>query len=570
MYPTNTTSAASSSNKHDTIAIALGTTFGILGLVAGGLATAWYFKRSREREPLSHARFILLGGDLERESTDGGAFNFSSTSGPNEKEYHRSHGFAGAGAPPLAVVLTHLGLSKHSPPEPARPRRDMFADEDTRQFGWGSSLPGMSRREGSTGTGAWSLHSMSAIVRSMMSREPSTINSGREWDKIGCDREGLVHEGNPIPNSGRFHGRDSSWSYTDPFSDPVPNDTEYDLYQPHLGALELDGEYDNVEVDGATLDPLPLRPHKAPLPLSAPIHTLSPLHEVSHTTESNAITPCPDSSQTNSSQSSFPSQPAYDPATPPTSYTSSSPIAPSHRHTFLDSHSPTSHPIRRSDSWWGRFMKAPLLDRRSSTGQKPLDFRDPNSAPRLMSIEESKLSSDSSESKDDVEAKHDRLATSSVKSGRTANTEVAERLGRSYDIVQRLALDESASIGSTIAIELGLLGSSEDVQDTSSSISQKSNSFSHSSKEHTPPSRTESPSTPGPQPTRAVGNAVSSRIHEFEQRMANSLEAERSPPPRNTRKREEVPSRTRPNIQYGLAPRPSLYVTNPENSVPTS
>ncbi|OJA17144.1 hypothetical protein AZE42_05102 [Rhizopogon vesiculosus] len=592
VYPTSTAIADASSDQPNIIVIALGTTFGVFGLVAGGLAAAWYIKRSRERESLNHGRFFLLGGDLENERTDGSTLNLSTMRDSNEKEYQRSHGIVGAGVFPLAV-LTHLGLSKHSPPEPAHPRRDMFADEDTQQFGWVGSRPGMSRREGSGGTSAWSLHSMRAIVRGMMSREPSTGNSGREWDeweKIEDDHEGLIHEDkllNVMPNSGRLHGRDgSSWSYTDPFSDPVPNDREYDAYQPHLGALEFDSEYDNVEVDDASRDPSPLRPQRTSS-LSAPIHALSPLHEISHTTASHALTSYPDSSQdnsiskgppssnTNSSQPSSPSQPSYGAGIPRISYTSTPTIALSHRHSsVLDSYppSPTSHPIHRSDSWWGRFMKTPLLDRRISTGQKPLDFRDPNSAPRLMSIEESKASSDALESNDDLAVKHCRVNSSSLQSSRTANTEGVERLGGSYDVVQRIASDEStshrkASTRSISTNELGLLGLSEQGYGTSSSSIPTSN-LPYSLEEH-PKTASGSLSAHSSRPIRAAGHAVSHRVQEFERQMT-ILEAEHSPRPRNSRKREEVPSRTRPNIKYGLALRPSLYVTNPDRSVPTS
>lgn len=593
VYPGSTASADSSSNEKNTIAIALGTTFGILGLVAGGLATAWYIRRSRERESSSDGRFFLLGGDLGNESTDGGIHNFSSVRGSNE-EYQMGHRIMGTGAFPLAVVLTRLGLTRHSPPEPTGPRRDMFADEDTRRFEWGSSLPSM-RREGSTRTSALSLRSIGAIVRSLVSREPSTSNNGREWaewEKIEGDREGLTHENklfNVMPSSGGLHGRDgSSWSYTDPFSDPVPNDTEYDTYQPHLGALELDAEYDNVEADVTSRDLSPLRTQKASLPSPAPNDTISPLDEVSHFTAPNALTSCSGSSQdnyfsnglpasnTSSSQPSSPSQPAYGLAPPCISHTSTSTIEPSqHRSSILNSHpptSPTSHPVHRSNSWWGRFMKTPLLERRSSTGQRPLDFRDPNTAPRLMSIEESKASSNSPESNDNLAVKHGRLISSSVQSSRTANTEAAERLCGSYDVVQRIASDELASlrtesIHSTSANELGFVGSSEQVKLTSSSSISPPSNPRRSWDEHKPPLRTGSH---GSQPTRAAAHAVSSRVREFERQMTNSLEVERSPSPRNTRKREVVPSRTRPNIKYGLAPRPSLYVTNPDSSVPTS
>jgi hypothetical protein len=243
-------------------------------------------------------------------------------------------------------------------------------------------------------------------------------------------------------------------------------------------------------------------------------------------------------------------------------------IAPLQRHSsILDSYSPSSNPIRRSDSWWGRFMKTSLLDRRNSTSQKPLDLRDPNPAPRLMSIHESNASPDSHESKYEQPVKHIHLISPSVHSGRTANTEAAERLGGSYDVVQRIASDGStshrtSSIGSISANEHGLLGglSSDQSKLTSSRPMYPASGPSSSSKE---PSRT-GPTTVGSRFTWATGHDVTSRVQEIERQMTNTLVAEHSQPPRNTRKREEVPSRTRPSIQYGLAPRAPLYVANPD------
>ncbi|KIJ66895.1 hypothetical protein HYDPIDRAFT_108844 [Hydnomerulius pinastri MD-312] len=58
------TGSDSGSNDHTTTAIALGATFGILGLIAGGLATTHYIKRARDRRGAA-GRFFLLGGDLE-------------------------------------------------------------------------------------------------------------------------------------------------------------------------------------------------------------------------------------------------------------------------------------------------------------------------------------------------------------------------------------------------------------------------------------------------------------------------------------------------------------------------
>lgn len=578
VYPTSTAGADSSSSNNNITAIALGTTFGIMGLIAGGLATVWYIKRSRGRQSSSNGRFLVLGGDHEYDSIDGGPANFLSVGSEQ-----RSHGFLGARALPLAAAL---GLSKHCSPLPPRPRRDMFADEDTREFGWSSPLD-MLRREGSGGTSVWSMRSVGAMVRGMISREPSAGNSSRGWDdweKIEGDREGLMNEGNNsynvMPNSGHPHGRDGiSWSYIDPFSDPVPHDGECDSRQPDHGVLKPDDEYDNIDVDAGSRDPPPLSPLRTPLPLFATIPTLSPLHEVA-SDSTNTLASCPGSSQNNSSsnghsssniyasQPSLPSQPPHSPVTPSTLHSSAPTIAPSRRHSsILDSYSPSSNPIRRSDSWWGRFMKTSLLDRRNSTGQKPLELRDPNPAPPLMSINESNASPDSLESKYEQPVKHIRLISPSVYSGRTANTEVAERLGGSYDVVQRIASDGStshrtASIGSISANEHGILGglSSDQSKLTSSRPISSASCPSSSSKE---PSRT-GPTTHSSRFTRAAGHAVTSRVQKIERQVTNNLVAERSPPPRNTRKREEVPSRTRPSIQYGLAPRASLYVANPD------
>lgn len=581
VYPTSTAGAGSSSSNNDTTAIALGTTFGIIGLIAGALATLWYIKRSRGRESSSNGRFFALGGDHKYDSTDDGPTTFLSMG--SETESQRSYRFLGARAFPLAAALTHVGLSKHCSPPLPRPRRDMFADEDTREFGWGSP-PDVLRREGSAGTSTWSMRSMGAMVRGMISREPSVGNSGRGWDdweKIEGDHRSLMNEGNNSYNvtpSGPSHGQDgSSWSYIDPFSDPVPPDEEYDLYQPYHEALKPDGEYDNIDVDAESRDLPPLRPLRTSLPPSAPIPTLSPLREVA-SDSTNTLASCLSSSQTNSSsfndhssnntytsQPSFPSQPPHSPGTPSTLRSSAPTIAPLQRHSsILDSYSPSSNPVRRSNSWWGRFMKTSLLDRRNSTGQKPLDLRDPNPAPRLMSIYESNTASDSHESKCEQPVKHIRLISPSVHSGRTANTEVAERLGGSYDVVQRIASDGStshrtASIGSISANEHGILGGlSSDL--TSSRPIYPASCPSSCSKEL---SRT-GPTALGSRFSWAASHAVTSRVQEIERQMTNNLVAEHSRPPRNTRKREEVPSRTRPSVQYGLAPRASLYVANPD------
>ncbi|KAG2146140.1 uncharacterized protein EDB93DRAFT_1286409 [Suillus bovinus] len=566
-YPTSAASAGSSSSKNDITSIALGTTFGIIGLLAGGLATIWCIQRSRGR-----GRFLILGGDHEDDSPDGGPADFLSMSSER-----RSYVFLGPRAIPLAAALGRFGLSRHCSPLTQRPRRDMFADEDTRQFGWGSPADRL-YREGSGGTSAWSMRSVGAMVRGMISREPSAGNSGRGWDdweKIEGDHEGLMNAGNNsynvMPNSGRPHEQDgSSGSYIDPFSDSVPHDEEYDSYRLDHRALAPDGEHDNVDVNAKSRDSPPLRPLRTQLPFSAPISTLSPLNEVA-SDSTNTITSYPGSSRDNSSfngnssSNTYASPPSispqlpHSPMTPSTMHSSAATITPSGRHSsILDSYPLPSNPIRRSDSWWGRFMKTSLLDRRNSSGQKPLDLRDPNPAPRLMSIDESNGSRDSHETQYKQRNRDIRL---SVHSGRTANTEEAERLGGSYDVVQRNASDGStsnrtASTSSISANEHGrLAGLSSDQSRFTSSRPASCPSLSSS---RTGPIGHDSGFA------RAAGGIVTCRVQEMEWQMTKELVAERSPPPRDTGKREEAGFRTRPRIQYGLAPRGSLYVANPD------
>jgi hypothetical protein len=59
---------------------------------------------------------------------------------------------------------------------------------------------------------------------------------------------------------------------------------------------------------------------------------------------------------------------------------------------------------------------------------------------------------------------------------------------------------------------------------------------------------------------------VADRVRAFERRM--SRESALAPPPTNTRRREErtSPVTTRPAVRYGLVPRPSLFVANPDGT----
>ncbi|KAH7925830.1 hypothetical protein BV22DRAFT_1194857 [Leucogyrophana mollusca] len=598
VHPTGT-SGTPDSAKHDTAAIALGTTFGVLGLVAGGIVTACCIRRRRGRDPQRDGRFFLLGGDPEEE----GGGDVLTAGGRGDKRFTRTNvQWRGAG------VLSHFGLGKNRrSPAQQRQRRDMLADEDTRQFGWGTR-PGLVRREGSAGTSAWSLRSMSAMVRGIVSRDPSVSGTGGEWDpweKVGNfgegDREGLVKDRDFIPYGAAALGRreGSSWSYTDPFADTERGngDDEYADFDIRPGDQVDDHEYNQYNLDGERiddLDPPRLRPLRTLLPLSVPLHTLSPLREVgtSHSDQSNSLLSGSGSSQGHSSQehptSIFSTQPttplsqtSHSPTTPRSSHIPLSKFSPLQRHSsLLNSRPPPTQPIRRSDSWWIRFARTSLLERRSSgASERVLDFRDPNPAPRLVAIEEtSKCSPESPGSKKGLSGGHGHSVSSSVHSGRTADTAAAERLGGSYDVVQRVASDGSgprrtSSFDSVDTSVHGVLAATSstpsqglDLQKTTSAtptsvLGETSISpFSSPSDPPTPPSK-------GPSPPRLGSNrggGVSSRVRAYERRISQDLGDEISPPPRNTRKLEEAPSRNRVSIKYGLAPRPSLYVANPD------
>ncbi|KAH7913774.1 hypothetical protein BJ138DRAFT_1145234 [Hygrophoropsis aurantiaca] len=590
------TSAASPSNttKHTT-AIALGAMFGLLGLVAGGVITVWCIRRHRRRYSQQDGRFFLLGGDLD----EGGEH-----SGNHALDSRKEKRFGDSGTTWLRPgILAAIGLrrTRQSPAQP-RERRDMLADEDTRQFEWGVR-PSMMRREGSAGTGlsGWSFRSMSAMVRGVVSREPS--GTGDEWDaweKVDVvresDRDGLlpVHKSGthsiPETNLGRREG--SSWSYVDPFDDPA--DDDYADFDIRPG--EEDNEYDHYRLDeqNSDDDPPRIRPLKTLLPLSVPLRALSPLRETSRDTgtfdsdPSSSLVSGSRSSQGHSSQDHstgiFSARPAsftqtsYCPTTSRVSYTPSSGLDPTQRRSsILDSPPSVSQPIRRSDSWWARFARSPLLERRTSgASERVLDFRDPNPAPKLVAIEEaSKKSPESPESKSGLSGGHGHSLSASVHSGRTADTAVAERLGGKYDVVQRVASDGSgsrrtASFGSADTGVHGVLtvGSSISSAQSKSQIAGSPSTPPHQTGMSTPSATPPHPPTP-PLNTRrhtSGGGVVSSRVQAYERRMSQDCkDGQTSPQPRNTRKFDEAPSRNRVSIKYGLAPRASLYVANPDD-----
>ena len=252
---------------------------------------------------------------------------------------------------------------------------------------------------------------------------------------------------------------------------------------------------------------------------------------------------------------------------------------------------PTSQYMRRSNSCWNRFAKTPLLDRRSTDrSSKPLDFRDPNPPPRLGPIEETSQSNspDSPKSKRRIgsgghgqvysSSQHGRSATS-LQTARTANSEALERMADTMQIVQKgSTLSSHASVPSTDSRDesperayasnsrpLSVIASSDSQLNTPPAEGLVQSPSDMTVEEQTRSLATIAADLPSPKRPTSVSDrgsstgSVAERVQAYERRMSQAAESPiKSPPP--------VPNRSRRGASvYGLAPKPALFVANPDN-----
>ncbi|KAH9949998.1 hypothetical protein B0H21DRAFT_819692 [Amylocystis lapponica] len=570
--------SSGASHQHDTTAIALSTVFGVLGLLAGTAAAVWYVRRQHSRE-----RFHRLGTSTDNENF--GLGGMIPIAGTREKVLD--------GLPPV-VQNVRSRLSVFVPHRTVLPqdRRDMLADEDTRMFDFVHV-----RRDASSGRSSWSsgpsrratlgnmVHESLASLRSVggtvlayaagsrgvLSREGSAgSHTTAWWDKergLGpfSDDTALMQEGavGVSRSTSRLRGERrasaSVHSYVDPFADYAIEESE-----PPKGALDDDDDEDDLDyVDGppSLLDPPP-RPYayiKAPATID--LTRLSPLSERpsvatlpdpanssdSHTTPANTPGGSSSGDLTNSRSS-------HD--------TSRSPLPrPS---SIIDANQPPSQPMRRSDTWWSRFAKTPLLDRRSSDAsrrQLPLDFRDPQPAPRLVPIEESAHSNQASQDTSPPSRLGSRRQNmySSTQHGRsasslqTARSDMLEHVGRTMDIVQKGTVSSHGSEPSrtSTADERGAPAAQRRPPSyLSQSDSEDDVPLVQSPVELASPAVHRRASPPKRPPS---GTQVAARVQAFERRMT---EADKT-----TRARASA---------YGVAPRPSLFIANPDHRTGTS
>jgi hypothetical protein len=616
-HPTSTDSGNSTGpaggKSHSHTGVALGATFGALALIATGLAAAYFVKRRDGRLD----RFRAIGGEegLDGDGNEsvpniGGT---APTAGLMQEK--RSGWLPRSSLPTLGLGLGILGGGRNA--RTAQERRDMLADEDTRQFGL-ASFHGTA--DGSAGS-SWSLRSVGAMMRGIRSREASvssTPRAGTPWQEktdpfsdgtaLMRDEEvGLV--GASPSHSVRMAGaevtrmqdrREASYSsvlsarsYHDPFKDPI-------LEEPGLPRGE--GGEPNESIRLANYRPAPPPPIQTMFPLSTNVHTLTPLAEgasintltsPSLSSDEQVLTLFDSSSR---GASSFTSLETPKVSARPHSFRSS----------IIDANTPPTQPMSRSNSWWARFSRTPFLDRRASDAKphsRILDIRDPNPPPRLLAIEESAQSlppdspqsqnfrsgsgSDSQKVRQNSRLYHSGhgKSASSLQTTKTADSEAIEKLGGTMVVVQRDASGGASTSsaggratpdGLTSQVTLftdeqgSLTFTSPKEMTPTESPSSMSRSVSASQSRITSAaegpslgrrSSADSPLVSGKRP--ALRGAVAARIQAYERRMSQDSPP-LSPDTRNT-KHKEARTKKVVTINYGLAPRQSLFVANPDH-----
>ena len=560
------------SNKGKTAAIAVATSFGAMALVAGCVVLGIWYRSHRPNT--SGGRFHLLGGRASEDGDDdsehmegviptAGAQHEKFRSGPTT--WFSAINKESRGHPELGRALSTPGMQ----------RRDMFADEDTGEFGTFYNAG----RDGS-----WDLKSVGAAaldgVRGILTRENSNARSIAKEVSDPFTDISIVPYGVALVRSEtrrEMSFASTAHSYHDPFADH-PNE-EVDSYSEEGMADEF-----------TRLN----QPHPSPRISLAPLSTLPPLIEVtSRSTEltgsSHDVRASPFESHPSSSVTSYEYRPVHS--------------------SILNSAAGLNTLIRRSDSWWTRFSKTSFLDRKSSDGGKKLpstllDFRDPNPPPKLLPIQEALTHSHSRSptSPEPQQARGQqaysgshRKSVSSLQTARTADSDAIERMG-GMDIIQRVGTSHSHQTSPSTGRDtpdreqpwptprpLSVVASSGRSEGSHARL--ESNSTVDSPLEmnkadlgrNTPtPEDPAPPETTHSTPHRPLsGGNVLNHIQIYERRILDvetaSAVSPLSPDARNTRKREVNPSRSRVSIHYGFAPKPSLFVANPDhNGSPSS
>ena len=470
-------------------------------------------------------------------------------------------------------------------------RRDMLADEDTREFDRWHARSRQDRLSGSS----WSLRSILQGQR-VGTREPSMSSSlgmvtRREKTDSSADTAMLVgdHDGvYPMTPQVRLpRPQDMIYpkypKYVDPFTDPIETLLDHGM----------DKDETMARPGQPYLHPLP-RPFttvQTVLPVSQARHALGTLPENS----SQKTLPIYEHPQSDSSHASNHNTLVSDGSrsqltSPPTSETPQpSPMASS---SIIETR-PLSQLVRRSDSWWTRFSRTSFLDRRPSNASRVSggmsEFRDPKTPPTLIAINESTPIEDPmkphlvSRTLSAVYENHNKSKTSV----RTADTEAIERMARMADVqIVRSGSQRTTSTDTTSfhihSRSYSRFQDSGQPEDTNSNPldapdiwqspfhspaddSDRNSNFSGFPHEHPSPilSHPQSPAIVPQQYSPTPSSSVATRICNPERRAPH---AQGPLPPTNTKHWEEKVKQPGVSMTYGLTPRLSLFVANPDHT----
>ncbi|KAF9451905.1 hypothetical protein P691DRAFT_785787 [Macrolepiota fuliginosa MF-IS2] len=479
--------------KKPVAAIAAGTTLGVLGAIAIGAAVIIYSRRHQRARDRS---FLVIDGDdddghgsLHAGPIIPAAAMYDEKGAPSTGRW--GNGLLGSA---FGIAGTITAVAKLRNTRGAYQRRDMLADEDTRDFGeWYNT-----RRRDGTGGSSWSLRSI--LGARFRSREPSTFSLGsashrpERTDPFSDGTSLIMYDEDPatpgVDAAGPSNRRETSYastggySYVDPFADPIQEEKRSGS-QRDLGRYR-DEEYEPTSA--ATIlsrPPVSLPTIRMVPPVSTGGHPLSPLSEhTSKTSLSNDYTASSSHVLESPLETSASHSTAQTTMEPTSSRSSHKPPIGSPRSPGLLSSTiiPASVPlpnVRRSNSWWSKFYRTSFLDRKSSSasrGSALFEIRDPNPPPVLNPIREgtSSVAADDSSSKSDHHVSNSEQLSrtrskvyaadpgKSLTSLRTADTEQIERMAGTMDVVQRVRTRSQRTSGSIsssgLSIDTGQIG----------------------------------------------------------------------------------------------------------------
>ena len=600
VYPTATSdNPRDDEHKRDPIAVLIvGIVLGVLGAIAIILVIVMNARKQKRRRYQDLITGDEDNGSLHANPTIPAVTMYSGSCAVSTDRW--GSGLMGAA---FGIAGTLNVMAKSRGVRDTYQRRDMLADED---------IPELGRRSGTrrwSGTGKSSL-SLNSFLGIRFRSQPSTSSRGsssRLQEKTGSSSDGvsLMYDQEPDTHGGREtnHLSASSFSYLDPFADPIDEKgNTYDTHDhdPANAALRAQHELSTIRI-------VP--------PTSADDHSLSPLSE--HT--SNTGLSSNDFFLSSVDSGEIPMEVDTSLTTLQLTVEPSPSIEVSKTHiSFPSTIIPASTPlanVRRSDSWWSRFYRTSFLDRRSTPRSSTKSgFLDPNIPPSLDPITESIPTTPAAEfpAKQQGSDKHpvsqNKLYKAdpgnSMTSLRTADTERIERMAGAMDIAQRW---HARSLRTFRSISSGLSAHTHRVDQENDSLQVQFDTVPFAESPHVTnlsDALIHCTSSPGPDapllleqkplieqswlPTlprshtlhcEASGSSetpptssrygsisptssplVASRVRVFERK---STQNEEQPLPVNTRRYEERLSKK--NWDYGFVPRRNLFIANPDH-----